>query len=112
MSDGVNMADMFGKMMDMQRKMAEAQEALAQVTVTAEAGGGMVKVTANGQQRITAVKIEPQVIDPDDPEMLEDLLIAGVNKALEEVAGVAKDQMSKAAGSFLPPGMDLSGLGL
>jgi nucleoid-associated protein EbfC len=112
MSDGVNMADMFGKMMDMQRKMSEAQEVLAAQTVTAEAGGGMVTVTANGQQRVTAIKIEPQVINPEDPEMLEDLLIAGVNKALEEAAKLAKDEMSRAAGSFLPPGMDLSGLGL
>jgi nucleoid-associated protein EbfC len=111
MSDG-NMADMFGQMMDMQRKMTEAQDALAAHIVTAEAGGGMVKVTANGQQRVTAIKVEPQVIDPSDPEMLEDLLIAGVNKALEEAAALAKDEMSRAAGSFLPPGMDLSKLGL
>lgn len=112
MSDGPNMADMFGKMMDMQRKMSEAQDALAARTVTAEAGGGMVKVTANGQQRVTAIKIEPQVIDASDPEMLEDLVIAGVNKALDEAASLAKDEMSRAAGSFLPPGMDLSKLGL
>lgn len=107
-----NMADMFGRMMDMQRRMAEAQEALAARTVTAEAGGGMVRVTANGQQRITAITVEPAVIDASDPEMLEDLLIAGVNKALAEAAEMAKEEMSKAAGSFLPPGMDLSGLGL
>ena len=107
-----NMADMFGRMMDMQRKMSEAQDALAQRTVIAEAGGGMVQVTANGQQRVTAIKIEPQVVDPEDPEMLEDLIIAGVNKALDEAAAMAKDEMSKAAGSFLPPGMDLGNLGL
>lgn len=112
MSDGPNMADMFGKMMDMQRKMSEAQDALGKRTVIAEAGGGMVQVTANGQQRITAIKVEPQVIDPQDPEMLEDLIIAGVNKALDEAAAMAKDEMSKAAGSFLPPGMDLGNLGL
>ena len=106
------MADMFGKMMDMQRKMTEAQDALAARTVTAEAGGGMVKVTANGQQRVTAIKIEPAVIDASDPELLEDLVIAGVNKALEEASLLAKDEMSRAAGSFLPPGMDLSKLGL
>lgn len=106
------MADMFGKVMDMQRKMAEAQETLAAFTVTAEAGGGMVKVTANGQQRVTAVKIEANVIDPADPEMLEDLIIAGVNKALDEASALARDEMSKAAGSFLPPGMDLSKFGM
>ncbi len=112
MSEGMNMADMFGKMMDMQRKMAETQETLAGVTVTSEAGGGMVKVTANGQQRITAISIEKEAIDPEDVELLEDLVIAGVNKALEEASNMAKEEMSKAAGGFLPPGMDLSRFGL
>ncbi|WP_457652365.1 YbaB/EbfC family nucleoid-associated protein [Rhodocaloribacter sp.] len=110
--EGLNMADMFGKMMEMQQKMAEAQEKLAQQTVTAEAGGGMVKVTANGLQRITALKLEPGIIDPSDPELLEDLIIAGVNKALEEAAAMAEQEMQRAAGNFLPPGLDLGGLGL
>ena len=112
MSNDMNMADMFGKMMDMQRKMTEAQEALGEKSVTAEAGGGMVKVTVNGLQRITAIKIEPEVIDADDKELLEDLVIAGVNKALDEAASLAKGEMSKAAGSMLPPGFDLGSLGL
>ena len=106
------MADMFGKMMEMQQKMAEAKEKLAQQTVTAEAGGGMVKVTANGLQRITALKLEPGIIDPSDPELLEDLIIAGVNKALDEAAAMAEQEMQRAAGSFLPPGLDLGGMGL
>ena len=110
--EGMNMADMFGKMMDMQRKMSEAQETLAAKSVTAEAGGGMVKVTANGLQRITALSIEPTAVDPDDLELLEDLVIAGINKALEEAAAMAKDEMSRAAGSILPPGLDLGALGL
>jgi nucleoid-associated protein EbfC len=109
---GFNMADMFGKVAEMQRKVAEMQEQLAKKTVTAEAGGGMVKVTANGQQRITAVTIEREVVDPDDTELLEDLIVAGVNKALEEAQNVARDEMSKAAGGFLPPGMDLSRFGM
>ncbi len=112
MTDEMNMADMFGKMMDVQKKMAETQEHLANQTVTAEAGGGMVKVTANGQQRIIAISIEKEVIDPEDVELLEDLVIAGVNKALEEAAKVAKDEMARVAGGFLPPGMDLGSLGM
>ena len=112
MTDGLNMADMFGKMMEMQQRMADTQEALGEVTVTAEAGGGMVTVTANGLQRVTAIKIDRDAVDVDDLELLEDLVIAGVNKALEEAAAVAKEHMSKAAGSFLPPGMDLGQLGL
>jgi DNA-binding YbaB/EbfC family protein len=110
--EGLNMADMFGKMMEMQQKMADARDALASKTVTAEAGGGMVKVTANGVQKITAIKIEADAVDPDDIELLEDLVIAGVNKALDEAADMAKDEMSKTAGGFLPPGMDLSQFGL
>ena len=112
MSNGFDLNDMMGKMMDMQRKMSEAQDTLAGKTVTAEAGGGMVKVTANGLQRITSIKIERDVVDPDDMELLEDLIIAGVNKALDEAANLAKGEMSRAAGSFLPPGMDLGQFGM
>lgn len=112
MNDGMNMADMFGRVMDMQRKIAEVQESLASKTATAEAGGGMVKVTANGAQRVTAIKIEPDAVDPNDLELLEDLIIAGVNKALEEASNVAREEMNKAAGGMLPPGFDMSKFGL
>ncbi len=108
----LNMADMFGKIMEMQKKVSEAQDALAAKTVTAEAGGGMVRVTANGQQRITAIKIEKDAIDPNDPELLEDLVLAGVNKALEQAATIARDEMGRAAGSMLPPGFDPGQFGL
>lgn len=110
--EGMNMADMFGKVMDMQQKMAEAQQALEGKSVTAEAGGGMVKVTANGAQRVIAIKIEQSVVNPDDMEMLEDLIIAGVNKALDEAAAMARAEMQKTAGNFLPPGLDLSQFGM
>ena len=105
---GMNMADMFGKVMEMQ----QAQKELESKSVTAEVGGGMVTVTANGAQRVTAIKIEPSVVDPDDLEMLEDLVISGVNKALDEASELARREMQKSAGSFLPPGMDLGALGL
>ena len=111
MANGGNMADMFGKMMQMQQKISDAQEQLADKTTTAEAGGGMVKVTANGNQRITSIEIDQDVVDPDDVEMLEDLVIAGVNKALDEASDLAQEEMRKAAGGMLPPGMDLSQLG-
>lgn len=112
MSNGGNMADMFGKIMEMQQKMNEVQENLASKTVSAEAGGGMVKVTANGAQRITSIKVEPDAVDPDDIELLEDLVIAGVNKALDEAQKMAQKEMQSVAGGMLPPGMDLSSLGL
>ncbi|MFO8231150.1 MAG: YbaB/EbfC family nucleoid-associated protein [Longimonas sp.] len=109
---GPNMGDMFKKMMDMQKKMTQAQDELAEKTVTAEAGGGMVKVTANGNQTITAIEIEPEAVDPDDIELLEDLVIAGVNKALEEASEMAQQEMKNSMGGMLPPGMDLGQLGL
>ncbi len=110
--EGMNMADMFGRVMEMQQKMSEAQQVLETKSVTAEAGGGMVKVTANGAQRITAIKIEKEVVNPDDMEMLEDLIIAGINKALDEAAAMAREEMKKTAGNFLPPGFDPGQLGL
>lgn len=106
------MGDMFKKMMDMQKKMSQAQEELAKKSVTAEAGGGMVKVTANGSQKITAIEIEPDAVDPDDIELLEDLVIAGVNKALEEASDMASEEMRNSMGGMLPPGMDPGQLGL
>lgn len=106
-----NMADLFGRMMEMQQKMAETQDALASKTVTAEAGGGMVKVTANGAGRVESIKVEREVVDPDDLELLEDLIVAGINKALEEAEQMRTEEVQKAAGSFLPPGMNLPGTG-
>lgn len=110
--DQPNMADLFGRMMEMQQKMAEVQDALAAKTVTAEAGGGMITVTANGAGRLTALKVEREVVDPDDLELLEDLLVAGINKALDEAELMRTQEVQKTAGSFLPPGMDLGGMGM
>ncbi len=108
----MNMADMFGKFAEMQQQMQAAQAALAEKTVTTEVGGGMVKVTANGAQRVTSISIEPSAVDPNDVEMLEDLVLSGVNKALEEAHKVAQAEMQKTAGSMLPPGLDLGQFGL
>jgi nucleoid-associated protein EbfC len=110
--DSPNMADLFGRRMEMQQKMAETQDALADKTATAEAGGGMVRVTANGAGRVTAIKLEKEVVSPDDLELLEDLLVAGINKALEDAEQMRTEEVRKAAGSFLPPGLDLGGMGL
>lgn len=108
----MNMADMFGKIAEMQQQMQAAQQTLAAQTVTTEVGGGMVKVTANGALRITSITIEPEAVDPNDREMLEDLIVSGVNKALEEAQKMAQTEMQKTAGNFLPPGLDLGQLGL
>ncbi len=107
-----NMADLFGKMAEMQQKMADAQARLAEERVTAEAGGGMVSVTADGAGRILAIKLDPDAVDPDDLTLLEDLVVAGVNKALEASEEMRTRSMQGAASSLLPPGLDLGGLGM
>lgn len=111
-----NMADMFGKFSDMQSKMKEAQDKLAEVIVEADAGGGMVKVTANGKREIIRIDLDKDVIDPEDKEMLEDLVVAGVNKALTKAEEEAKARMQDVYKELLPgggiPGMDLSKFGL
>jgi nucleoid-associated protein EbfC len=111
-----NMADMFGKFSDMQAKMQEAQDRLAEVIVEAEAGGGMVKVKANGKRQVISIELDQDVIDPDDKEMIEDLVVAGVNKALEKAEEAAKEKMQEVYKDILPgggiPGMDMSKFGL
>ncbi|MDX1617526.1 MAG: YbaB/EbfC family nucleoid-associated protein [Balneolaceae bacterium] len=111
-----NMADMFGKFSELQSKMEEAQEELKKIEVEAEAGGGMVKVTANGKREILGIKLDEDVIDPDDAEMLEDLVVAGVNKALEKAEEAAQKKMQDTYKDMLPgggiPGLDLSKLGM
>ena len=104
--------NMLKQAQQMQARLAAVQEEIAVARTEATVGGGMVKVTANGLQRVTSISIEKEVIDPDDIELLEDLVMAGVNKALEEASGLAKQEMAKAAGGLIPPGTDLSQFGL
>lgn len=111
-----NMADMFGKISDLQGKVKEAQERLGEVIVEADAGGGMVKVKANGKRELISIEVDRDVIDPDDKEMLEDLIVAGVNKALEKAEQAGKEKMQEVYKDILPggglPGMDMSKFGL
>ena len=110
------MADMFGKISDMQAKMKKVQDSLSELVVEAEAGGGMVKVKANGNRQVISIELDPDVIDPEDKEMVEDLVVAGVNKALEKAEEAAKEKMQDVYKDILPgggmPGMDLGKLGL
>lgn len=89
----------------MQQQMAKIQEEMAGRTVEASAGGGMVIVTANGKQQILSVRIEPQVVDPNDVEMLQDLIAAAVNEALKKAQEMMTEEMSKVTGGFQIPGL-------
>jgi hypothetical protein len=107
-----NLTGVMKQVQKMQEKMAQVQEDLEQKTVTAEAGGGMVKVTANGRQRIVKMVMDKEVVNPNDIEMLEDLVLAATNKALDDAAKMAQEEMSKATTGVLPniPGLNLPGM--
>ncbi len=90
----------------MQEQMLKAQDDVSKKLVTATAGGGKVTVVANGAGDVVSIKISPEVVDPQDVEMLEDLVLTGVRKAIEEGKQLAQSEMSRlTAGLGLPPGM-------
>lgn len=99
------MGNLMKQAQQMQQKMLKMQEEMAQRTVEASVGGGMVTVMANGKAEVLRIKIEPQVVDPDDVEMLEDLILAGVNEALRKAQEMVADEMSKLTGGMKIPGL-------
>jgi nucleoid-associated protein EbfC len=103
---GMDMNKLMQQMTEMQEQMQQAQEELAKETVEASAGGGMVTVTANGAGEIQQIKIDPKAIDPDDPEMLEDMILAAVNEAIRSAQSLAESKLGGLAGGAL------GGLGL
>ena len=90
---------------ELQAKLAKAQEELAEAKIEASSGGGAVTVTVNGQQQILSVKISPEAIEPDDVEMLEDLVLAAVNEALTKSQELAAKRMGKLTGGLNIPGL-------
>lgn len=97
----------------MQEEMNRVQEELANIIVEGSAGGGMVKVNANCQNQIMEIKIEPEVIDADEKEMLEDLITAAVNQALENAQKRTQEEMNKISGGLLgnlPGGFKIPGM--
>jgi hypothetical protein len=107
---GMDMNKLMQQVGQMQEQMQRAQEELANETVEATAGGGMVTVTANGAGEIKQIKIDPKAIDPDDPEMLADMVLAAVNEAIRSARSLQEAKLGGLAGGALG-GLGLPGLG-
>jgi len=89
----------------MQAKLAKAQEELEKATVEASSGGGAVTVVVSGQQKLCSIKISPEAIDPDDAEMLEDLVLAAVNEGMEKARELAASKLNAITGGLNIPGL-------
>ena len=104
------MQGMLKQVQKMQEEMQRVQGELGNLTVSEEAGGGMIKATANGNKEIITLEIDPQVIDKEEKEILEDLVVAAVNKAISSAAKLAEEEMAKVTKGMIPPGMNIPGL--
>jgi DNA-binding YbaB/EbfC family protein len=99
------MGNLFKQAQEMQAKLARTQEELARRTVEAAAGGGMVRVTVTGQLALASIKIDPSVVNPEDVEMLQDLVLAATNEGLRLAREMAAEEMSKITGGMKIPGL-------
>lgn len=100
-----NMGNLLKKAQELQEKMTKLQEELGEKTVEASAGGGMVTVVANGKQEIVSITIDPEVVDSNDIEMLQDLVLAAVNDALFQAKRMISEEMSQLTGGVNIPGI-------
>jgi len=100
-----NMGQIMKQAQQFQSKMAKLQEELNRRTIEASAGGGMVTVVANGAQEILSIRIDPEVVDPDDVEMLQDLVMAAVNDALSRAKEMVNQEMGQLTKGMNIPGM-------
>ena len=100
-----NMGNLLKKAQQLQEKMAKLQEELSEKTVETSAGGGMVTVIATGKQDIASIKIDPEVVNQEDIEMLEDLVLAAVNDALFQAKQMVSEEMTKLTGGVNIPGL-------
>lgn len=107
----MDMMKMLGKMKEIQSKLKDAQDRLGDITAEGESGGGMVKAVANGKKQVLKIEIDKDIAKPEDIEMLQDLVVAAVNRALEAVEEKSKDFIQKETEGLLNiPGMDLNSL--
>jgi len=99
--------DLMKQAQQMQQEMMRVQQELATKTVEASSGGGMVTVVVNGRQELVSISIEPSVVDPDDVEMLQDLIMAAVNEGLAKSQDMIKEEMAKVTGGLSIPGLSM-----
>ena len=107
-----NLQKMLQQAQEMMAAQQEAQEKLKDLKVDASAGGGMIKVTATGAMRIDSITLDPDAVDPEDVEMLQDLVLAAVNQALTQAEEIAAKQMEGVTGGGFDPASALESLGL
>ncbi|MEW9672648.1 YbaB/EbfC family nucleoid-associated protein [Ammoniphilus sp. 3BR4] len=100
-----NMNNMMKQVKKMQEQMMKAQEELKEKTVEGKAGGGVITVVVNGHKEVKDVKIKPEAVDPDDVEMLQDLILAAVNDAMKQVDEINSKEMGKLTGGMNIPGL-------
>ncbi|MCK4694806.1 MAG: YbaB/EbfC family nucleoid-associated protein [Candidatus Cloacimonetes bacterium] len=99
------MQDLLKQAKKMQEDLAKAQDELANMVVEGTSGGGMVKVEMNGKHQVLSLKIDPEVVDTDDIEMLEDLIMAAINEAQDKITKTSEDELSKFTGGMKIPGL-------
>jgi len=100
-----DLGDIMRQAQKMKRDMMRIQEELAERVVTGTAGGGMVTALVNGSQELMKLEIKPEVVDPDDLDMLSDLICAAVNDGVKKAKALAEKEIQKATGGMLPPGI-------
>lgn len=108
----LDMMNMMGKVKEMQARLRQAQDNLVHLRTTGESGGGMVKATVNGKKQLMLLEIDPSILKAEDRTMVQDLVVAAVNKALDEAENLAKEELKKSTEGILPniPGLDFSSL--
>jgi DNA-binding YbaB/EbfC family protein len=100
-----NMNKLMKQVQKMQKDMVKLQEELQEKTVEATAGGGVVKVVASGKKQLVSIEIDPEAVDPEDVEMLQDLVLAAANEALQKAEDMVADEMGKLTGGLNMPGL-------
>ncbi|WKZ71019.1 MAG: YbaB/EbfC family nucleoid-associated protein [Melioribacteraceae bacterium] len=103
------MQGMMKQVQKMQAEMERVQNELGNKTVTEESGGGVVKATVNGKKELISIQIDEEIIKGEDREMLEDLVVAAVNKALESAGKMAEEEMGNVTRGMIPPGLNIPG---